>query len=632
MNLSSRKRNFIYLFLILIFSFLIFVYMYSLIPVLEGRLERRIINISTKDLISAVQRAVEKNLPERDFIITVLYNPDYRKNLRENLKIFLSERLKYIFLIYKDPSGRYRYLIDTTTQENPVNLLFMPLKEEIKILDKTLKTKKIHFKIHKEVSTIGITYYVPVIQRKEAKAILIADFSFEVLQEIKSLVSLVQKGIIISISIILLILVVALYYFYRNVILKQRAYIDSLTGIYNRNYLEDIRDVIDLNKYTVMMLDIDFFKNINDTYGHQVGDEILKGIARLLKENLRQGDIIIRYGGEEFLILLKNYREDPEGKWSLQVAEKLLEKIREYKYKGINLTASIGLNLETHRARNLMEAIKQADITLYKAKRAGRNRIEIYKEAKAPREISLAELKDIIETNQVLCFYQPIINMRTGSVLYYEALARIQYKNEYLSPVSYIDLIKGTFLYFKFTKIIIEYNLNILKENKDLIISLNMSPSDFLNEDIIKILKSVEKDIVRRVKLEVLETEDVHNYNTLRENINKLKKFGYDIVLDDFGAGYVDFYYLTEIEANFIKIDGSVIRKIPHNEQYYKLVKHLVQFCKDINKTPIAEFVENKEIHDILLELGVEYGQGYYFSKPLPLEQIKKKFPIEKQL
>jgi len=159
-----------------------------------------------------------------------------------------------------------------------------------------------------------------------------------------------------------------------------------------------------------------------------------------------------------------------------------------------------------------------------------------------------------------------------------------------------------------------------------------MSPSDFLNEDIIKILKSVEEDVVRRVKLEVLETEDVHNYNTLRENINKLKKFGYDIVLDDFGAGYVDFYYLTEIEANFIKIDGSVIRKIPHNEQYYKLVKHLVQFCKDINKTPIAEFVENREIHDILLELGVEYGQGYYFSKPLPLEQIKKKFPIEKQL
>lgn len=381
-----------------------------------------------------------------------------------------------------------------------------------------------------------------------------------------------------------------------------------------------------------MMLDIDFFKNINDTYGHQVGDEILKEIARLLKENLREDDIIIRYGGEEFLILLKNYREDPEGKWSLQVAQKLLQKIREYKYKGINLTASIGLNLETHRARNLMEAIKQADITLYKAKRAGRNRIEIYKETKAPREISLPELKDIIETNQISCFYQPVLNIKDGSVLYYEALARIQYRNEYLSPASYIDIIKGTFLYFKFTKIIIEYNLNVLRQNKDMVISLNMSPSDFLNEDIIKILKSVEKEIVKRIKLEVLETEDVHNYNTLRENINRLKEFGYDIVLDDFGAGYVDFYYLTEIEAKFIKIDGSVIKKIPYNQQYYKLLKHLVQFCKDINKIPIAEFVESKDIYDILLELGVEYGQGYYFSKPMPLEQIKKKFPIEKQL
>ncbi|WP_144020055.1 hypothetical protein [Persephonella hydrogeniphila] len=155
--------------------------MYSLIPVLEERLERKIIDISTKDLIDAVYRVVERNLPERDLIITVLYNPDYRKKLKDNLKIFLSERLKYIFLIYKDPSGKYRYLIDTTAKDNSANLLFMPLKEEITILDKVLKTKKVHYKIHKEVSTIGITYYLPVVQGREAKAILVADFSFEVL-------------------------------------------------------------------------------------------------------------------------------------------------------------------------------------------------------------------------------------------------------------------------------------------------------------------------------------------------------------------------------------------------------------------------------------------------------------------
>lgn len=627
MNIHSKKRKFFYLFSILTVSFLIYVYMYTLIPVLQNRLEKRIIDISTRDIINTITKTINKNMTKDDFLSSVLYNPEYRKKLKEDLSIFLSERLKFIFLIYRDNENKYRYLIDTKAKEDPVNLLFAPLTEEKSILKRVFIEKEIQFEIHKEVSTIGITYYVPVLQDGDIKSVLVADFSFETLQEIKSLISLVQKGILISSSIILIILIVAVYYFYRNVILKQRAYIDSLTGIYNRNYLEDIRDVIDLNRYVVLMLDIDFFKNINDTYGHQVGDDILKGIAKLLRENLREDDIIIRYGGEEFLILLKKYRNDPEGKWSLQVAQKLLQKIRDFKYRGINLTASIGLNLDTHKARNLMDAIKKADITLYKAKRNGRDRIEIYKETKdSSRDISLAELKDIIESNQIVCFYQPIVNIKDRSVLYYEALARIKYKDRYLSPINYLDLIKGTFLYFKFTKLIIQYNLDILKKYPDITVSLNMSPSDFLNDDIIGMLTDVGKDIVDRLKLEVLETEDVHNYNTLKSNINRLREFGYDIVLDDFGAGYVDFYYLTEIDAKYIKVDGSVIKKIPYNQQYYKLTKHLVRFCKDIDKVPIAEFVENENIHRILIELGIEYGQGYYFSKPLSIEHIIDRF------
>jgi len=627
MNIHSKKRKFFYLFSILTVSFLIYVYMYTLIPVLQNRLEKRIIDISTRDIINTITKTINKNMTKDDFLSSVLYNPEYRKKLKEDLSIFLSERLKFIFLIYRDNENKYRYLIDTKAKEDPVNLLFAPLTEEKDILKRVFTEKETQFEIHKEVSTIGITYYVPVLQDGDIKSVLVADFSFETLQEIKSLISLVQKGILISSSIILIILIVAVYYFYRNVILKQRAYIDSLTGIYNRNYLEDIRDVIDLNRYVVLMLDIDFFKNINDTYGHQVGDDILKGIAKLLRENLREDDIIIRYGGEEFLILLKKYRNDPEGKWSLQVAQKLLQKIRDFKYRGINLTASIGLNLDTHKARNLMDAIKKADITLYKAKRNGRDRIEIYKETKdSSRDISLAELKDIIESNQIVCFYQPIVNIKDRSVLYYEALARIKYKDRYLSPINYLDLIKGTFLYFKFTKLIIQYNLDILKKYPDITVSLNMSPSDFLNDDIIGMLTDVGKDIVDRLKLEVLETEDVHNYNTLKSNINRLREFGYDIVLDDFGAGYVDFYYLTEIDAKYIKVDGSVIKKIPYNQQYYKLTKHLVRFCKDIDKVPIAEFVENENIHRILIELGIEYGQGYYFSKPLSIEHIIDRF------
>ncbi|WP_457624312.1 putative bifunctional diguanylate cyclase/phosphodiesterase [Persephonella sp.] len=630
MNINSRKKNFIYLIAFLLIAFLIYAYMYSLIPVMEEKLERRIINTSTVNVIEAINRVLKKNMPERDFLVTLLYNPDYRQKLKDQLSVFLSDKLKFIFIIYKDEKGRYRYLLDAGSEENVLNLLFIPLHEERQILEKVYSLKKPLFEVHKEIDTIGITYYLPIMQDKRVEAVLVADFSFEALKEIKSIISVIQNAILVSIGVILLLLVIAIYYFYRNVILKQRAYIDSLTGVYNRNYLEDIRDVIDLNKYVALMLDIDYFKQINDTYGHQVGDEILKGVARLLKKNLRDEDIIIRYGGEEFLILLKKSRNDRDNKWSLDVAEKLLDLIRNYRYRDISITASIGVNVDTHKARGLLDAIKKADITLYKAKRAGRNRIEIYEEARSKEgDISLAEIKEMIENQSVMCYYQPVVHLKTGNVLYYESLARIKHEDRLISPAIFLDIIKGTFLYFKFTKLVIEYNLNVLKENPDFVISINMSPSDFLNETIIDILVSQPEDIIKRIKLEILETEDVHNYSVLKTNINRLRDKGYEIVLDDFGAGYVDFYYLTEIDAKYIKIDGSVIKSVPAKEQYYKLTKHLVYFCKDIHKTPIAEFVENREIFEILLELGIEYGQGYFFSKPLPVDEVKTKFSID---
>jgi len=631
MNINSRKKNFIYLIAFLLMSFLTYVYMYSLIPVLEEKLERKIINTSTVNVIEAINRVLRKHMPEEDFLTTMISNPNYRRMLQEQLSVFLSKRLKFIFIIYKDQKGKFRYLLDTVNRENPLNLLFIPLHEERQILQNVYRFKTIQFEIHKEIDTIGITYYVPIIQDRKVKAVLVADFSFETLEEIKSIISMVQNAILISIGIILILLVVAIYYFYRNVILKQRAYVDTLTGVYNRNYLEDIRDVLDLNRYVALMLDIDYFKQINDTYGHQVGDEILKGIANLLKKNLRDEDIIIRYGGEEFLILLKKSRNDKSNKWSLDVAEKILDLIREYRYRDISITASIGINIDTHKARGLLDAIKKADITLYKAKRGGRNRIEIYEESrKKEGGVSLAEIKEMIENQKVICFYQPVVHLKTGEVLYFEALARIKHGEQYVSPAVFLDIIKGTFLYFKFTKLVIEYNIQILKDNPELIISINMSPSDFLNETIIEMLISQDDKIIRRMKLEVLETEDVHNYSILKSNINRLRDQGYEVVLDDFGAGYVDFYYLTEIDARYIKIDGSIIKSIPYNERYFKLTKYLVYFCKDINKIPIAEFVENEEIFKILVEIGIEYGQGFYFSRPLRVEEIPQKFPDKK--
>ncbi|WP_029521331.1 bifunctional diguanylate cyclase/phosphodiesterase [Persephonella sp. IF05-L8] len=627
-DFKYKKRKFIYTILGLIGSLLAILYIYSsIVPAIEEKIEKKIIYNSTIDVINAIKNTIRMNLPKEDFIKKVLKDNNYRKSLSKALSVFLSDRLEYIFLIFRD-RGKYRYLLDISKNNDKLypGFLFVPLYDEEKVLEKVIKEKNEQVVIHKDINTIGITYYLPIIQENKVKSVLIADFSFETLGEIKNLMSFIKEILLAAGITIVGLILFSGYSFYRNVLLKEKIFIDSLTGVYNRSYLENLYNSLNLNDYVILLLDVDYFKNINDTYGHQVGDEILKNVSEILKESLRGEDYIIRYGGEEFLILLKKSEEDKEGKWALHVAEKLLQKIRTHKYKNIKITASIGINLNAAEARNLTDAIKKADIALYKAKNSGRDRLEIYSLHEEKGNITLAELKEVLESNKIECWYQPIINMKTGEPLYFEALARIYHQGEYLVPARFIDLIKGTFMYAKFTKAIIEYNIKILQENPQLKVSINMSPSDFVNETTIELLLSANKDIVRRLKLEVLETEEIHNYKSLKTNINKLVEAGYQIVLDDFGAGYVDFYYITDIDAKYLKLDGSMIRQLTDNERYYKLTKHLVSFCKDMDKTPIAEFVENKKILDILLELGIEYGQGYYFSRPIPIEEVIKKY------
>ena len=628
LNFKDRKVKFFYTItgLLAALSFVLYIYN-RILPSVEKDLEERIVHTSTIDVINAIKNTININLPEEDLIKKVFEDEDYRENLSRELSVFLSDRLEYIFLIFKE-KGKYRYLLDVSKKNDRIfpGFLFVPLSDEEKIIKKVFDTKKEQVVIHKDINTVGITYYLPVIQNGQIKSVLIADFSFETLEEIKELIGNIKKILLVAGGVIIGLIGFSGYSFYRNVLLKERIFVDSLTGVYNRTYLDNLYSSLDLNSYVILLLDVDYFKNVNDTYGHQVGDEILKNVAKILKENLRGEDYIIRYGGEEFLILLKKSIDDKEGKWAVHVAEKLLDKIRNHKYKDINITASIGINLETSESRDLTDAIKKADIALYKAKNSGRDRVEIYSSQEEKRNITLAELKEAIENKKVLCWYQPVINIKTGEPLYFEALARIYHQGEFLPPPKFVDLIKGTFMYAKFTKAIIEYNLEILKKYPELIVSINMSPSDFINETTVDLLLSADKDIIDRLKLEVLETEEIHNYESLKNNLNKLIEAGYQIVLDDFGAGYVDFYYITDIDAKYLKLDGSIIKQLPDSEKYYKLTKHLVSFCKDMGKIPIAEFVENEKILNALFELGIDYGQGYYFSRPLPVDEIIKKY------
>ncbi len=626
MILKREKKNIIFIFFLFLLM-LVYIYIYTFIPKEEEKLKDNIIKYTTRTSVNIIKNTISFFLEDNNASLNDLFKD---KSLREKLaKVFAyfrTDKIKYIFIIYKD-KNKYRYLLDPESTKDSYGTLFIPFEKEVEILRSLERTLKETYTINSKLKTLGITYYIPLEENDKLKAILIVDFSFETLEEINSLVRKVKDAILGLMAFTFGLIIISIFMFIRMFLIRKKIFEDTLTKVFNRKYLSEIEHHIDLRDYIVAIVDIDFFKHINDTYGHKVGDEILKQFANVLKENLRKDDIIIRYGGEEFLLLLKRDRNLTSSR-VLIVLERLLEAIRNTDFNNLKITASFGVNLDTDKARNLNDAIKKADLALYKAKKEGRNKIEIYTEKK-DEEISLSDLKEIIEKDEFTFFFQPVVNLKTKKVLYYESLLRFKFKNQLIPPFKYIEMIKGTFLYSKLSRKVIEKNIDILNKYKKLNISINLSPFDLINDATVMVLLDVDENIVKRLKLEIIETEDIRDYKKLRDNILKLKSKGFQIALDDFGKGYINFFYLTEVPANFLKIDGNIVKDIHKSENHYILCKNISNFAKEMGMKVIAEFVENEEIVQKLLEIGIEYGQGYYFAKPMPLIEIIKEWKDE---
>jgi len=624
----NSKRSIAYLLEALTVSIIIFGILYSSVPIIQKKVEEEIIKYSTQNVIDAIDNAITDILsnPNEDVLVKLITEQSARKNLKDKLIIFNTERIKYLFLLYKDPiRDKLRYIMDVFDKGVYLNEPFTPfndVEDEIDLVKKVADTGRDAYLKHENNDIIGITYYHPYVQKGIVKIIVGIDFSFETLKEIETIALYVKWSILFVIFFIAAIFLVVLYSIFRNYLLKLKAYTDSLTGVYNRNYLESIKDMITPKHYVVVMTDIDHFKRVNDSFGHDKGDMVLREFARTIVKNLRKNDLIFRYGGEEFLILLNVPNKNKD------IVRSILERIRrsveESKVDGINFTASFGAFLETDKAKDLDDAIRKADIALYKAKERGRNRIEFFEESDTGLSLSITDVIKIIERKDVMCYYQPVVNITNNRVLYYEALARLKYKDDVLPPLPYISLIKGTKAYIDFTKLIIEFNLKILKKYKDLNIGINLTSSDFLNTETMKRLLKLDDEYVKRIYLEITDADTIKNYEPFKRNIQELKEKGYQLVLDDFGKGNTDFVLLTDLDVKYIKIDGDLVRNITNKEEYYKILKHIADFSKDIGKVPVAEYIENEEILKKVLEVGIKYGQGYYFGRPMPIEKIYK--------
>jgi EAL domain-containing protein (putative c-di-GMP-specific phosphodiesterase class I) len=241
----------------------------------------------------------------------------------------------------------------------------------------------------------------------------------------------------------------------------------------------------------------------------------------------------------------------------------------------------------------------------------------------------VSQIKSAIEDDRIVPFFQPIINLKTSKIEKYEALVRLKLDEEtYLSPFVFLDISKKSSYYHTITKIMIEKTIQTAKEFPQYRFSINISMSDILNTKLIETLFKIfsqNPQEASRIDIELLESENLQDIESVQKFIKRLHSFGSKILIDDFGTGYSNFSYFSDLDIDIIKIDGSIIKEIEKDKRKLHMLKSIHKFSNGMDMKNVAEFVESKEIAMTLDEIGIDYAQGYYFSEPLkrPLDDDK---------
>jgi len=418
--------------------------------------------------------------------------------------------------------------------------------------------------------------------------------------------------------------------------LQQLSDRDYLTGLYNRRKFEEFlsyeikRSLRHKHKFTMIMIDLDNFKYINDTYGHASGDLVLKEVTEIFGSNLRNADILARIGGDEFAVILPETPYDN----GHSVVEKLRSCLEaspiSLMFDQITLTASFGIAEYPEEGDDLESLFTGSDIAMYKAKRSGKNTIaradqsdhdmasEIHKKGQF--------LRRAIDEDRLEPFGQPIYDIRTNELFGYEVLARIRDGERYMAAGQFIEIAESLGMASKIDHIILSKGLEKRAELKlwDTKFFFNLSTHSIFGGDYVSaiqehcLLNPEQKDDMG-VVIEILEREAIHNVKALMEIIEEMKAKGIGFALDDFGSGFSSFVYLKYFDTDYVKIDGEFVKNIVVNEKDRIFVKHINQIAQEFGKKTIAEYVEDEETLNILKEIGVDYAQGYYLGKPRKL-------------
>jgi diguanylate cyclase (GGDEF)-like protein len=425
--------------------------------------------------------------------------------------------------------------------------------------------------------------------------------------------------------------------------LEQIANYDLLTNLPNRSLLADRLSQAMLQcgrnsqLLAVLFLDLDGFKAVNDTYGHDMGDKLLIELSTRMKAALREGDTLARFGGDEFVAVLVDLDSIEDCQ---VVLERLLLATSEPMTIGdvvLNISASIGVTLYPQDDVNADLLIRHADQAMYVAKESGKNQYHLFDTAqddavKVQRE-SLEAIRDGLDNDQFVLHYQPKVNMRTGMVIGVEALIRWQHPERgLLNPINFLPVIENNPMNIEMGEWVINNALaqisrwQAMEVNLPLSISVNIAAVQLQQSDFtlrLTALLAAHPDVEPRyLELEVLETSALADLHHVSTTMNSCIDLGVKFALDDFGTGYSSLAYLRRLPANIIKIDQTFIRDMLIDVDDLAIVEGVIALAKSFRRDVIAEGVETIEHGAVLLQLGCELAQGYGIARPMPADDI----------
>lgn len=423
---------------------------------------------------------------------------------------------------------------------------------------------------------------------------------------------------------------------------------DQLTGCFNRSFMQQRLDEINNNlnfcstRYALLFLDIDKFKKVNDTHGHEIGDAVLRIFAERVRMHIGEADVLARMGGDEFVMLL----DDPPNK---DVLHDRLNAIRTEVMRPIDcgsvqlrVTTSIGAAIFEGRAgANWTDTMKQADLALYHSKRAGRDRFTIYNKSIGAEAIERSWLevgiKRAIETDAFKLYYQPRVDLSTNRVVAAEALLRwFHPERGYIAPDKFIPICEEIGVIDQIGMLVLKKACRQMSAWRrvgfDINLSVNVSPKQFQQEDFVPLFEetaAIADFPLSSLELEITETSLVGDSAEVSRRLSRINELGFRLALDDFGTGYSNLAHISRFPVHCIKLDRSFVQQLPSSGPLLRLILAL---ANQIGAITVAEGVEEPEQLAWLRQHDCDQVQGFLFSEAVPADELRAKcFEISAQ-